>query len=33
MHNMFRQSAFQGSSPRDAYFVCCDKNTTTHLRR
>ena len=29
MHNLFRQSAFQGTSPRDAYFVKCDKETTT----
>jgi len=29
MHNLFRQGAFQGSSPRDAYFVKCDKDTTT----
>jgi uncharacterized protein len=29
MHNMFRQGAFQGASPRDAYFVKCDKETTT----
>ncbi|EEF93729.1 hypothetical protein CATMIT_01637 [Catenibacterium mitsuokai DSM 15897] len=29
MHNLFRQGAFQGSSPRDAYFVRCDKDTTT----
>lgn len=29
MHNLFRQGAFQGSSPRDAYFVRCDKETTT----
>ena len=29
MHNMFRQGAFQGSSPRAAYFVRCDKDTTT----
>ncbi len=29
MHNLFRKSAFQGSSARDAYFVHCDKNTTT----
>ncbi len=28
MHNLFRQGAFQGSSPRDAYFVKCDKETT-----
>jgi phage tail sheath protein FI len=27
MHNLFRQGAFQGSSPRDAYFVKCDKET------
>lgn len=29
MHNMFRQGAFQGMTPRDAYFVKCDKETTT----
>jgi len=29
MHNLFRQGAFQGSSPRDAYFIKCDKETTT----
>lgn len=29
MHNLFRQGAFQGMSPRDAYFVKCDKETTT----
>ncbi len=29
MHNLFRQGAFQGTSPRDAYFVKCDKETTT----
>jgi len=29
MHNLFRQGAFQGASPRDAYFVKCDKETTT----
>ncbi len=28
MHNLFRQGAFQGSSPRDAYFVKCDHETT-----
>jgi len=28
MHNLFRQGAFAGSSPRDAYFVKCDKETT-----
>lgn len=29
MHNLFRQGAFQGNTPRDAYFVKCDKETTT----
>lgn len=29
MHGLFRQGAFQGSSPREAYFVKCDKETTT----
>ncbi|HET9252861.1 MAG TPA: phage tail sheath subtilisin-like domain-containing protein [Candidatus Eisenbacteria bacterium] len=29
MHNLFRQGAFQGTTPRDAYFVMCDKHTTT----
>jgi phage tail sheath protein FI len=29
MHNLFRQGAFEGSTPRDAYFVKCDKETTT----
>ncbi len=29
MHNLFRQGAFQGATPRDAYFVKCDKETTT----
>ncbi|NOZ51795.1 MAG: phage tail sheath family protein [Gammaproteobacteria bacterium] len=29
MHNLFRKGAFQGTSPRDAYFVKCDKDTTT----
>lgn len=29
MQNMFRQGAFQGSSPRDAYFVKCDSESTT----
>jgi phage tail sheath protein FI len=29
MHDLFRQSAFQGRSPREAYFVKCDKDTTT----
>jgi hypothetical protein len=29
LHNLFRQGAFQGQTPRDAYFVKCDKETTT----
>ncbi|MEI6104578.1 MAG: phage tail sheath C-terminal domain-containing protein [Methanothrix sp.] len=29
MHNLFRQGAFQGRSAREAYFVKCDKETTT----
>jgi len=29
MHNLFRQGAFQGSTPREAYLVACDKQTTT----
>ncbi len=29
MHNLFVQGAFQGTTPRDAYFVKCDKETTT----
>jgi len=28
MHNLFRQGAFQGQSPKEAYFVKCDKETT-----
>ncbi len=28
MHNLFRQGAFQGQSPKDAYFVKCDHETT-----
>lgn len=29
MHNLFRQGAFQGATPREAYLVKCDKETTT----
>jgi phage tail sheath protein FI len=29
MHDLFRQHAFQGMTPREAYFVKCDKETTT----
>jgi phage tail sheath protein FI len=28
MHNLFRQGAFQGRTPREAFFVKCDKETT-----
>jgi phage tail sheath protein FI len=29
MHNLFRQGAFQGTTPQQAYFVKCDRETTT----
>ncbi len=29
MHTLFRQGAFQGQTPKDAYFVKCDRETTT----
>lgn len=29
MHNLFRQGAFQGKTPKDAYLVKCDSETTT----
>jgi phage tail sheath protein FI len=29
MHGLFRQGAFQGMTPREAYFVKCDRETTT----
>lgn len=29
MHSLFRRGAFQGTTPREAYFVKCDKETTT----
>jgi phage tail sheath protein FI len=29
MHNLFRQGAFQGTTPKEAYLVKCDKETTT----
>ena len=29
LHDLFRKGAFQGSTPRDAYFVKCDRTTTT----
>jgi phage tail sheath protein FI len=29
MQRLFKQGAFQGTAPRDAYFVKCDGETTT----
>lgn len=29
MNSLFRQGAFQGKTPREAYFVKCDRETTT----
>lgn len=29
MNDLFRKGAFQGKTPRDAYFVKCDRETTT----
>lgn len=29
LNTMFRQGAFQGATPREAYFVKCDRETTT----
>ena len=29
MNNLFRQGAFQGTTPQEAYFVRCDRTTTT----
>ncbi|CAN7160460.1 phage tail sheath family protein [Caulobacter sp. LjRoot300] len=29
LNDLFRQGAFQGTTPKDAYFVKCDKDTTT----
>jgi phage tail sheath protein FI len=33
MHDLFRKGAFQGATPRDAYFVKCDASTTTQTDR
>ncbi len=33
MQSLFRQGAFQGTSPREAYFVKCDAETTTQTDR
>jgi hypothetical protein len=29
MHDLFVKGAFQGQTPKDAYFVKCDKESTT----
>lgn len=29
LHDLFRRGAFQGATPREAYFVKCDRETTT----
>ena len=31
MHDLYRKGAFQGTSPKEAYFVKCDKETTTQI--
>ena len=33
MHDLFRKGAFQGTTPKDAYFVKCDSSTTTQNDR
>ena len=33
MHDLFRKGAFQGKSPKEAYFVKCDKEMTTQTDR
>jgi phage tail sheath protein FI len=33
MHDLFRKGAFQGATPREAYFVRCDRTTTTQTDR
>jgi Bacteriophage tail sheath protein len=33
LHDLFRQGAFQGATPKDAYFVKCDSETTTQTDR
>jgi phage tail sheath protein FI len=33
MNSLFRQGAFQGSSPTEAYYVRCDSSTTTQTDR
>jgi hypothetical protein len=29
MHDLFTRGAFQGKTPKEAYFVKCDRETTT----
>jgi phage tail sheath protein FI len=31
MQTLYQQGAFQGSTPREAYFVSCDNTTTTQI--
>ena len=33
MNGLFRQGAFQGQTPQEAYYVKCDKETTTQADR
>jgi Bacteriophage tail sheath protein len=33
LQGLFRQGAFEGASPRDAYFVKCDAETTSQTDR
>ncbi len=33
LHNLYRQGAFQGRKPSEAYFVKCDSETTTQTHR
>ncbi|MND05809.1 hypothetical protein D3C83_268150 [compost metagenome] len=33
MNGLFRQGAFQGATPQEAYFVKCDAETTTQNDR
>ncbi len=33
MHGLYRQGAFQGATPQEAYFVKCDAETTTQNDR
>ena len=31
MHSLFRQGAFAGTKPNEAFFVKCDRETTTQI--